>query len=515
MLSCNARAELAKRNLIDFVTYCKDGYQVNWHHQLLCDYLDKFARGEIRRLMVFIPPQHGKSELVSRNLPAFILGRNPKAKIVLASYSADLSSSFNRDCQRIIDGEKYHEVFPDTRLSSSNVVAAAKGSWLRNSSIFETVDHGGFLKTVGVGGSLTGTPADFAIIDDPVKDSIEAMSPTYQFRTWNWFNDVLYTRIHNVSGILVTQTRWDVNDLSGKLLAEMEKGGEQWTVLSLPAVKTPGGHPEDPRQDGEALWPERHGIDKLDQVRRQSIRTFEALYQQNPKPIQAGGEFWKGFNVTQHVVDISYCGGPLHIAVDENVNPYVTLALWQITEKLISQVGELPCVEPHNNAVRAADKLADHLYSIDFKSVLYVYGDPSAGKRSTVDRNNDSFFDVFIRTLRNHGFNVVDRVGRSAPEVAVSALFINSIYQELRGEWRIQINSRCPVSIEDYYTVKEDAEGGMVKIKRKDPTTGVTYEPYGHFSDAKRYFITQALADEFNAFKSRRKRRGSIAVPMT
>ena len=175
LLSCNPRAELARRNLLDFVTYVKPSYTANWHHILLCKYLDQFIKGEIKRLMVFMPPQHGKSELVSRNCPAYILGKMPTAKIVLASYSFHLSSSFNRDCQRIIDSKEYKEVFPDTFLNSSNVVSVA-GSWLRNSEIFETVGHGGFLKSVGVGGSLTGTPADFAIIDDPVKDSLEAMS---------------------------------------------------------------------------------------------------------------------------------------------------------------------------------------------------------------------------------------------------------------------------------------------------------------------------------------------------
>lgn len=146
LLKSNPRAELAKRHLLDFVLYNKEGYQANWHHVLLCKYLDDFVSGKIKRLMVFMPPQHGKSELVSRNLPAFILGKNPRTKIVLASYSSDLASSFNRDCQRIIDSETYKDVFPETKLNSSNIVTVAKGNWLRNSDIFETVGYGGFLR---------------------------------------------------------------------------------------------------------------------------------------------------------------------------------------------------------------------------------------------------------------------------------------------------------------------------------------------------------------------------------
>lgn len=512
MLNCNVRAELARRNLIDFVEYIKPDYQANWHHRILTDHLQKFIEGKIKRLMVFMPPQHGKSELVSRNLPAFILGRNPKAKIVLASYSADLSSSFNRDCQRIIDGERYKDVFPDTRLNSSNVVTVAKGSWLRNSYIFETVDQGGFLKTVGVGGSLTGTPADFAIIDDPVKDSIEAMSPTYQQRNWNWFNDVLYTRIHNGTSILITQTRWDVNDLSGMLLKQAEQGGEQWAVLTLPGIKTPGGHPDDPRQIGEALWPERHSLEKMEQVRARSIRTFEALYQQNPRPVMAGGEFWKSFDTTRHVKSLEIAEGPLHITLDDNVNPYVTIAMWQVSGKLIRQVAELPCTTPDNNAPRAAAKLVSWLEKRRFDDVVYLYGDPSADARSTVDENSASFFDKFIEILRRAGFKVVIRVSRSAPQVAMSAAFINEIYADEWDGYSIEISDACPVSIEDYYTVKEEKDGTMQKLKRKDMTTGVTYEPHGHFSDAKRYFITQLLSDDFNRWKSRQRRGGIIAV---
>ena len=120
--------------MLDFVTYVKPDYQVNWHHELLCKYIDDFVNKKIRRLMIFIPPQHGKSQIVSRSLPAFILGRNPKAKIVLASYSADLSSSFNRDCQRIIESEEYQEVFQDTKLNGKS--STEKGSWLKNTDIF-------------------------------------------------------------------------------------------------------------------------------------------------------------------------------------------------------------------------------------------------------------------------------------------------------------------------------------------------------------------------------------------
>lgn len=501
ILSANILAELARRNLLDFVQYVRPNYDANWHHVLLCEYLDRFIRGEIKRLMVFMPPQHGKSELVSRCLPAFLLGRNPRTKIVLASYSAHLSSSFNRDCQRIIDDTEYREVFPETRIGADGETS---GKWVRTTELFEVVKYGGFLKTVGVGGSLTGTPADFAIIDDPVKDAIEAMSPTYQERNWNWYTDVLSTRLHNDSRVLVTQTRWDVNDLSGRILKQMEEGGEQWEVLMLPAVKTGYTHAQDPRQDGEALWPERHNLEKLLNVRRKSIRTYEALYQQNPKPVQAGGEFWSGFSTLKHVRFALYDRETtIHISLDNNVSPYVTCSVWQIKGKEIRQIHEIPAKSPNNNAVKAALLLAKYLEKVGHQSLIYVYGDPSASAKSTVDANSASFFDKYIEVLKQSGLKVVSRVKKSMPEIAMSANFINEIYESEILGFSIVIDPGCVVSIEDYYSVKHDKEGKMQKTKVKDASTGVTYEPYGHFSDAKRYFLMTLLASEFEAYKSK------------
>lgn len=498
LLKSNPKAELARRNLLDFVLYNKPEYQVNWHHRLLCDYLDKFVRGEITRLMVFMPPQHGKSELVSRQLPAFILGRQPKTKIVLASYSADLASSFNRDCQRIMDSDTYHDVFPDTQLNSSNVVTVAKGNWLRNSDIFETVGYGGFLKTTGVGGSLTGTPADIAIIDDPVKDSIEAMSPTFQFRNWNWYNDVLYTRIHNGSRILITQTRWDVNDLSGKLLERMNQGGEQWTILCLPAVKT-DDNPQDPRQKGEALWESRHSIKKLMQVRAQSIRTFESLYQQDPKPTQVGGEFYKSFNVNRNTGDTAYNPElPLHLTFDFNVNPYMTCCVWQINGKNAVQLAEICTSSPHNttkgvcNAFKA--KFPKHTAG------TFIYGDPSGMKEDT--RSEKGYNDYFIILKELADYKPSLRVQKQAPPVVMRANFINTIFEVGYMGVNILIDKNCHKTIADYSYLKEDSDGTKLKEKQKDPSTGVTSEKYGHTSDANDYFICMAFANEFARYQA-------------
>lgn len=231
--------------------------------------------------------------------------------------------------------------------------------------------------------------------------------------------------------------------------------------------------------------------------------------------MRTGGEFWKQFDETKHIAPLKYDKSPFHISVDENVNPYVTVSIWQVLmeNKSIKQVHEIPCKTPDNNAPKAALKTANWLRSIGHEDVIFLYGDPSGTRRSTIDANSRSFFDKFCEVLRNEGFTVINRVSRSAPEVALSASFINAIYELNYQGWKITIADHCKVSIDDYMTVKEDANGSMKKPKEKDKATGVTYEPHGHFSDAKRYFIIKVLEPYFNLYKSKRKKgNGSIAA---
>lgn len=228
--------------------------------------------------MLFVPPQHGKSELATRRFPAFMLGLVPATKIAICSYSDTLSTSFNRDIQRIIDDTLYHQTFPDTFLNSSNVVNSSQNDYLRNANIFETVGHRGFVKTVGVGGSLTGTPVDLGIIDDPFKDREEAMSNTIREKVYNWYTDVFSTRLHNDSQQLIIMTRWHQDDLAGRILMVEH----DWEVITYQAIKEKDIK-GDPRQFGEALWPAKHSLERLLRIKENSPITFDSLYQQEPK----------------------------------------------------------------------------------------------------------------------------------------------------------------------------------------------------------------------------------------
>jgi len=270
---------VAPNSFAHFLAYTNSKYQLEWFHRLIADHCQMLLEGKIKNLMVFMPPQHGKSEIISRNFPAWALGKDPDLKIVGCSYSADLASQFSRTIQRTIDSTQYQAIFPDTYLNGSNVRTDTKG-YLRNVDIFECVGRKGFYKAVGVGGSLTGTPVDIAIIDDPVKDALEANSLTYRDRVWDWYNTVLSTRLHNQSRQLFIMTRWHEDDLAGRIL---KAEPQEWTVLSIPAiceVERDGGLSK--RHIGEALWQDRHSLTKLTKQKERSPREFAALYQQHP-----------------------------------------------------------------------------------------------------------------------------------------------------------------------------------------------------------------------------------------
>lgn len=296
-----ARRELARRTMRDFVLYVDDNYRMNWHHRLLCDYLDKLACKEIRRLMVFMPPRHGKSELVSRKFPAYLLGRNPDTSIISCSYSADLASRMNRDVQRLIDSEKYSVLFPESHLFGKNIRSTAKGSFLRNSDIFEIVNHRGTYRSSGVGGGITGMGGEYIIIDDPVKNREDADSATMREKVYDWYTSTLYTRLEKDGCILLTLTRWHEDDLAGKLLKAAQEGADQWTILELPAVCEYPPKPYDVRQEGEALWKWKYDEEALEKMKvTVGSRDWAALYQQHPTPGEGGTfkrEWWNYYKV--------------------------------------------------------------------------------------------------------------------------------------------------------------------------------------------------------------------------
>lgn len=303
--STEAASELLKRrnartHFLDFTTYTKKDYEVNWHHSLICEYLDRFASGEIRRLAISMPPRTGKTELVSRRFPAYIFGRNPDKNIIACSYSADLSNRNNRDVQRIMDSKEYRKLFPNTMLSSPETRAEGNSNYIRHSDIFEIVGARGVYRSAGVGGGITGMGCDIGIIDDPVKNQEEALSATYREKVWEWYTSTFYTRLEKNGQILLTMTRWHEDDLAGRILKHAEENGEEWVQLVLPAISEAERPAYDERPgEGIALWENKYNLQRLEEIRGVlGVYQWTALYQQRPSPI--GGGMWKYQDIDNH-----------------------------------------------------------------------------------------------------------------------------------------------------------------------------------------------------------------------
>lgn len=253
------------------------------------------------------------------------------------------------------------------------------------------------------------------------------------------------------------------------------------------------------RPDGGGLIDE-HTLANFEQLRVSKPNQYRIYANGERGIIRTGGEFWKEFNESKHIAQVKVTDTTIHISCDQNANPYITISAWQIQDKQITQVNEFPCRHPDNNAIKSALRLVRWLRQINYKDVMFVYGDPSGNSQNTIDVNNFSFYDLFISTIEQNGYSVRRRIGKSHPQIARSAEFINDIYESGYKGYSIVIGDNCTTSIDDYISVKEDADGKMLKTKIKDKLTGQTYEPFGHFSDAKRYFITQALKYEFEDY---------------
>lgn len=439
--------DAARTSLLAFTVHTHPDYRTGWHHRLIAKKVESVLSGEIKNLIVCCPPRQGKSTLISRHLPAWIFGRDPNASIIACSYSADLANAMNKDVQRIMLGDEYKRIFPNTKLNEKGIVSGSE-NWKRSAVEFEIVGHRGYYKCAGVGGGITGRGAGTCIaegsfvettkgpiliehlfrsfhnylvlgynektkkiephkiqaarkienkevfrivtasgnelrltgdhrifvygrgyreteslrngdrlvsfkkmdtlcgspqveidtvslveklcgesvnvydiqvegtsnffaekilvhncilIDDPFKSRQEAESATVRSRVWNWFQDDLKTRLDGSGGIILVNTRWHEDDLTGMLIKKMKEDpdSDQWEILNLPVRLDEYCHPEDPRELGEVIWPwwyagKRDDLtaEEMERLSKEKVRLWEhnnpygfaSLGQQDPAP---------------------------------------------------------------------------------------------------------------------------------------------------------------------------------------------------------------------------------------
>lgn len=265
--------DFAFSRLISYAAYQWPGYRDASHHRLIARHLEAVERGEITRLMITVPPRHGKSMLASEFFPAWYLGRNPEHYVVTATYAQDLADDFGRKVKNQISDATFQAIFPGVGLAGDSKSAKRFHIEGIEGGYEHSLSQKGAYYAVGVGGPLTGRGAHLLLIDDPVKNREDAESEVIRKKTKEWYTSTAYTRLMPGGRIVVIQTRWHEDDLSGWLLTE--HGHEGWVVLELPAIN----------DKGEALWPDQYDVPALEKI-RQAIgpRDWSALYQQRPSP---------------------------------------------------------------------------------------------------------------------------------------------------------------------------------------------------------------------------------------
>ncbi len=267
----------ARKDLLSYMKVIKDDYNPEWFHEAICDELTEFALTDEKCYkMLFVPPQNGKSLHSTLGLPTFLLGLNPKLKIAVVSYNNDVASLFGDDISRIMKSNEYRSVFPKT-------ITGVNG--LKDNKYITETTEGGYIISVGVNGTLTSRTVDVFIFDDLYKGATDAWSPVFRERVYNFYNTVAETRGHNKEKQLILYTRWHEEDLAGKLLEGNSK--DKWKVTTFQGIKTAEfEHPKDTRKEGEILWPQRHSIEKYRELEERDNTAYEALIQQNPRPIK-------------------------------------------------------------------------------------------------------------------------------------------------------------------------------------------------------------------------------------
>ena len=263
-------ASAARDSLLAYCIGMNGTYKTPAHILAMAEKLEAVNRGDIKRLMVFTAPRHGKSALCSENFPAWYMGHHPQDQVMFTTYGQDLADGFGRKVRNALGDVRHERSFPGCVLSQDS----------RGAQRFNTT-AGGVYYAVGAGGAVTGRGANLLLIDDPLKSREEADSKLIRDKLWDWYASTAYTRLMPNGAVILIQTRWHADDLAGRLL----NGHEHWDVLNLPALAEPNDALG--RNVGGALWPEQYSVDALQNIRSTiGEREFVALYQQRPSALE-------------------------------------------------------------------------------------------------------------------------------------------------------------------------------------------------------------------------------------
>lgn len=272
--------EKAQDKFLEFVNSMWENFIHGRHHEIMAEAFERVARGELKRLIINMPPRHTKSEFASYLLPAWFLGKFPTKKVIQTSHTAELATDFGRKVRNLVDSETYKSIFPNVALQSDSKAA---GRW--------NTSHGGTYFAIGVGGAVTGKGADLLIIDDPHSEQeaiLAEVNPEIYDKVHEWYSSGPRQRLQPGGSIVVVMTRWSKRDLTAQVVkSSVQRGGEEWEVIELPAI-LPSGNP---------LWPQFWSLEELTALKEElPVHKWMAQYMQAPTGAEGAlikREWWK------------------------------------------------------------------------------------------------------------------------------------------------------------------------------------------------------------------------------
>lgn len=535
-----AQVELARRQCLYstlfhakyfFEKTKRETFIENHHHRIICNALDKVFSGEITRLIINVAPRYSKTEMAVKTFIQKGLAHNPASKYIHLSYSDSLAIDNSERIRDACKNPYYRQLYPEVEISRSS---DSKKKW--------NTTAGGGVYATSAAGQVTGfgagsidqneegskdTDLNFLtteineldqfyvdqekqmedgswkkpfknfggaiVIDDPIKPD-DALSDVKRKRINDRFNSTIRNRVNSKkTPIVIVHQRVHEMDLTGYLLS-LEP--EEWTVIKLPCLQP----------DGTALWDLKHTVAELLHLKKISPYVFECQYQQDPKPIKKGGEFYKLFDYKTNVVKnpkgpnglpLLYDPKmPLHITYDFNVRPYMAIGIWQVWGKRAVKIDEVAAKSPHNRT-EAASRIVARRYATH-DAGAFVYGDPSGKKEDTRTEEGSNDFVLITRALRDLKPSL--RLLEAAPSVAMRGNFMNALFADGYDGVELFIGDNCIESLNDFQYLKEDSDGTKLKEKTKDET-GIPYEKYGHFSDGDDYFVCRCFAAQYARFQ--------------
>jgi hypothetical protein len=497
-------------------------------HQIICAALERVLRGEVTRLIINISPRYGKTELAVKNFIANGLALNPASKFIHLTYAQKLALDNSEEAKDIVLNPEFQKLFNVRIKQDSN----SKEKWY--------TEQGGGVYATSSGGQVTGFGAgkideeeidtvkekqdeeeliseidnlvshieinakhpieikkNFAgaiIIDDPIKPE-DAVSDVRRGRVNERFETTIRNRVNSrKTPIIVIQQRVHPMDLSGYLM-NVEPG--EWEVIKLAALK----------EDGTALWELKHTAEELLKLKSINPYVFESQYQQDPKPIRKGGEFYKLYDDKKNVIDNPVVGKipklydpetPIHLSFDFNVNPHMSCGIYQVWGKRVIKIDEIALSSPRNRTEAVCDEFKNR-YS-DHNKGIFIYGDPAGKQEDTRTEVGFNDYKIIMRELAR--YKPEKRVAEAHPPVVMRGRFMNAIFDMGYNGIEFLVGSNCVKTRNDYMFGKEDSDGTKLKEKAKDPVTGVTYEKHHHFTDEGDYFFCKLFPDDFAEYQS-------------